>query len=151
MHRPLTQAGGQVAQQAGIPGRLAVEAETEAVGELVIGDWQPPPPQRAAPGPEPGPHRQSILRSQRSSAFLHLPPRRGDDARGWHRRRTPAGGVMANLSSVLARAAADHGERPVVRLDDMVLSYSQLQDAAGRMAGLLSSLGGTRSEEHTSE
>ena len=41
---------------------------------------------------------------------------------------------MANLSSVLAQAAADHGERPAVRLDDLVLSYSQLRDAAGRAA-----------------
>jgi long-chain acyl-CoA synthetase len=49
--------------------------------------------------------------------------------------------MMANLSSVLAQAAADHGGRPAVRLDDLVLSYSQLQDAAGRAAALLSSLG----------
>ena len=48
---------------------------------------------------------------------------------------------MANLSSVLAQAAADHGERPAVRLDNLVLSYSQLRDAAGRAASLLSSLG----------
>jgi len=48
---------------------------------------------------------------------------------------------MANLSSVLAQAAAKHGERPAVRLDDLVLSYSQLRDAAGRAAALLSSLG----------
>ena len=48
---------------------------------------------------------------------------------------------MANLSSVLANAAANHGDRPAVRLDDLVLSYSQLRDAAGRAAALLSSLG----------
>ena len=48
---------------------------------------------------------------------------------------------MANLTSVLARAAADHGERPAVRMDGLVLSYSQLQDAAGRVASLLSSAG----------
>ena len=48
---------------------------------------------------------------------------------------------MANLSSVLAQAAADHGERPAVRLDGLVLSYAQLRDAAGRAASLLSSLG----------
>jgi long-chain acyl-CoA synthetase len=53
----------------------------------------------------------------------------------------PLEGMMANLSSVLAQAAADHGERPAVRLDDLVLSYSQLRDAAGRAASLLSSLG----------
>ena len=50
---------------------------------------------------------------------------------------------MANLGSVLAQAAADHGERPAVRLDDLVLSYAQLRDAAGRAASLLSSLGVT--------
>src|SRR5271166_2927517 len=49
--------------------------------------------------------------------------------------------MMANLSSVLAQAAADHGGRPAVRLDGLVLSYSQLRDAAGRAASLLSSLG----------
>jgi long-chain acyl-CoA synthetase len=51
--------------------------------------------------------------------------------------------MMANLSPVLARAAADHGGRPAVRLDDLVLSYSQLQDAAARVASLLSALGVT--------
>jgi hypothetical protein len=30
--------------------------------------------------------------------------------------------MMANVSSVLAQAAAKHGERPAVRLDDLVLS-----------------------------
>ena len=54
----------------------------------------------------------------------------------------PLEGMMANLSSVLAQAAADHGERPAVRLDGLVLSDSQLRDAAGRAASLLSSLGG---------
>src|SRR5208337_1303438 len=49
--------------------------------------------------------------------------------------------MMANLSSVLAQAAADHGGRPAVRLDGLVLSYSQLRDAAGCAASLLSSLG----------
>jgi long-chain acyl-CoA synthetase len=48
---------------------------------------------------------------------------------------------MANLSSVLDKAAADHGERPAVRLDNLVLSYAELRDAAGRAASLLSSLG----------
>jgi long-chain acyl-CoA synthetase len=53
----------------------------------------------------------------------------------------PLEGMMANLSSVLAQAAADHGERPAVRLDGLVLSYSQLRDTAGRAASLLSSFG----------
>ena len=53
----------------------------------------------------------------------------------------PAASTMANLSSVLARTASDYGESPAVRLDDLVLTYSQLQDAADRAASLLSSLG----------
>ncbi len=48
---------------------------------------------------------------------------------------------MANLSSVLEQAAADHGERPAVRMDGLVLSYAELRDAAGRATALLSSLG----------
>ena len=50
-------------------------------------------------------------------------------------------GVMTNLNGVLQRAAADHGERPAVRMDGLVLSYAQLWDAAGRMTSLLSSVG----------
>ena len=50
---------------------------------------------------------------------------------------------MANLNSMLARAAADHGERPAVRLDDLVLTYTQLRDSARRAASLLTSLGVT--------
>jgi long-chain acyl-CoA synthetase len=48
---------------------------------------------------------------------------------------------MANLGSVLDQAAADHGERPAVRLDGLVLSYAELRDASGRVTSLLSSLG----------
>ena len=48
---------------------------------------------------------------------------------------------MANLGCMLDQAAADHGERPAVRLDGLVLSYAELRDAAGRVASLLSSLG----------
>ena len=48
---------------------------------------------------------------------------------------------MSDLNSLLSRAAADHGDRPAVRLDDLVLTYSQLHDAAGRVMALLTSLG----------
>ena len=50
-------------------------------------------------------------------------------------------GVMTNLNRVLERAAADHGERPAVRMDGLMLSYAELWDAAGRMTSLLSSAG----------
>ncbi len=48
---------------------------------------------------------------------------------------------MTNLSSVLEQAAADHGERPAVRLDGLVLTYAGLRDAVGRMTALLQALG----------
>ena len=48
---------------------------------------------------------------------------------------------MADLNSMFARTVADHGERPAVRLDGLVLSYAQLHDAAGRLTSLLKSLG----------
>jgi long-chain acyl-CoA synthetase len=48
---------------------------------------------------------------------------------------------MADLNSVFAEAAARYAERPAVRMDGLVLSYSQLRDAAYRMASLLSSTG----------
>ena len=50
-------------------------------------------------------------------------------------------GVMAHLSSVFEQAAASHAERAAVRMDDLVLSYSELRDAAGRVTSLLSSFG----------
>ncbi len=48
---------------------------------------------------------------------------------------------MADLNSMLARTVADHGERPAIRLDGLVLSYAQLHDAAGRLTSVLKSLG----------
>src|SRR5262249_38630852 len=48
---------------------------------------------------------------------------------------------MANLSSMLEQAAADHRERPAVRMDGLVLSFEELRDAAARVASLLSSFG----------
>src|ERR1700732_1715396 len=48
---------------------------------------------------------------------------------------------MANLSSMLEQAAADHAGRAAVRMDDLVLSYRELRDAAGRLTSLLSSFG----------
>ena len=48
---------------------------------------------------------------------------------------------MANLISALDRAAAGRAERPAVRMDNLVLDYSELREAAGRVTSLLSSLG----------
>ena len=48
---------------------------------------------------------------------------------------------MANLSCLLDRAAAGHGESPAVRMDGLVLSYAQLWDAVGRMTSMLAFLG----------
>jgi long-chain acyl-CoA synthetase len=48
---------------------------------------------------------------------------------------------MTNLSSLLEDAAAAQPGHPAIRLDDLVLSYAQLREAAGRMGALLASLG----------
>ena len=48
---------------------------------------------------------------------------------------------MTNLSSLLEDAAADHPDHPALRMDDFVLTYAQLREAAGRMSTLLASLG----------
>ena len=44
---------------------------------------------------------------------------------------------MTNLADNLTTTAAKHADRPAVRLDDTVLSYAELQDAARRVAALL--------------
>jgi long-chain acyl-CoA synthetase len=48
---------------------------------------------------------------------------------------------MTNISSLLERAAADHPDHPALRMDDLVLTYAQLREAAGRMSTLFASLG----------
>ncbi len=48
---------------------------------------------------------------------------------------------MDNLNSVFERTAAEHADRPAVRLDGLVLSYSELREAAGRATALLASAG----------
>src|ERR1039458_1263427 len=53
----------------------------------------------------------------------------------------PQESVMTNLTTVFRQAAVDHADSPAVRLDDLVLTYSELQDAADRVTSVLSSLG----------
>jgi long-chain acyl-CoA synthetase len=48
---------------------------------------------------------------------------------------------MTNLAQLLTNAASKHGDRPALRLDDNVLSYAALDEAASRVAGLLCARG----------
>jgi long-chain acyl-CoA synthetase len=48
---------------------------------------------------------------------------------------------MTNLSSLLDQAAADQPDRPALRMDDLVLTYAQWREAAGRMSTLLAAAG----------
>ncbi len=48
---------------------------------------------------------------------------------------------MTNLAHHLTTTAKEHGERPAVRLDDLVLSYDELLDGARRVTALLQSRG----------
>jgi long-chain acyl-CoA synthetase len=49
--------------------------------------------------------------------------------------------VMPNLAHLLRRSAAAHAERVAIKIDDRGLSYSQLDAAAARVAGLLRAKG----------
>ena len=48
---------------------------------------------------------------------------------------------MTNLAANLVQTAGDHGDRPAVRLDDHVLTYSDLHAAAAAVAGMLADRG----------
>src|SRR5947199_1701031 len=48
---------------------------------------------------------------------------------------------MTNFAEQLSTAAEDYPDHPAVKLDDYVLTYSQLDRAVGRAAGLLRSIG----------
>src|SRR5690242_19343775 len=48
---------------------------------------------------------------------------------------------LSNLGSFLQRSAASHPGHPAIRLDDFVLSYADLLEAAGRMSTLLAGAG----------
>jgi long-chain acyl-CoA synthetase len=49
--------------------------------------------------------------------------------------------VMTSITSLLERAAGGHPGHAALRMDDLVLSYAQLREAAGRMSALLASSG----------
>ena len=48
---------------------------------------------------------------------------------------------MTDLFSLLDRAAADSPDHTALRMDNLVLTYAQLREAAGRMSTLLASHG----------
>ena len=48
---------------------------------------------------------------------------------------------MTSISSLLEQAAAEHPEHTALRMDDLVLSYAQFREAAGRMGALLAFMG----------
>jgi len=48
---------------------------------------------------------------------------------------------VTNLADNLTQTAKRHGDRPAIKLDDLVLTYSELQDGARRVASLLKSKG----------
>ncbi len=49
--------------------------------------------------------------------------------------------VRTSLAQLLTDTVARHGERPALKLDDNVVTYEQLDEAASRVAGLLRSRG----------
>ena len=49
-------------------------------------------------------------------------------------RSVNAGG---NLASILTETAQGHGDRTALKLDEIELSYAQLEEASARVAGLV--------------
>jgi long-chain acyl-CoA synthetase len=45
--------------------------------------------------------------------------------------------MSSNLAGILTETAAEHGDRPALKLDDAVVTYSQLDDGSARVAALL--------------
>src|SRR4051794_1449819 len=48
---------------------------------------------------------------------------------------------MGSLANLLTKTAAQHGDRPALKLDDAVVPYAQLDEGAARVAGLLKDKG----------
>src|SRR5215212_10737990 len=48
---------------------------------------------------------------------------------------------MTNLARMLTDTAAEHGDRPAIKLDDVVLPYSALEGGTRHVAGLLRARG----------
>jgi long-chain acyl-CoA synthetase len=48
---------------------------------------------------------------------------------------------MTNVASMLTDSAAAHGDRPAIKLDDVVLPYAALDEASARVAGMLAAKG----------
>jgi long-chain acyl-CoA synthetase len=45
--------------------------------------------------------------------------------------------MSSNLAGILTETTAEHGDRPALKLDDTVVTYSQLDDGSARVAALL--------------
>jgi long-chain acyl-CoA synthetase len=48
---------------------------------------------------------------------------------------------MANLATVLTKTAADHPDKVAIRLDDLTVTYGQLDDGTARIAAMLAAKG----------
>ena len=60
----------------------------------------------------------------------------------------------SNLAEILTETAAEHGDRPALKLDDAVVTYAQLDDGSARVAALLRDKGvepGDRVGHHAAE
>jgi long-chain acyl-CoA synthetase len=49
--------------------------------------------------------------------------------------------MSGNLATILTNSAAEHGDRPAVKLDDVVFNYTLLNEASARVAAMLKAKG----------
>jgi len=45
--------------------------------------------------------------------------------------------MSSNLAGILTETAAEHGDRPALKLDDTVVTYAQLDDGSARVTAML--------------
>ncbi|HYO38498.1 MAG TPA: long-chain fatty acid--CoA ligase [Nocardioidaceae bacterium] len=119
----------------GRPGRLREHRWRLPVGPEDLGYW-PEHDQLWSVSEYPGARYVFAMpRSQFLPAVVSVTPRRVTSA-------TPGKcAAMTRLAQALQQTAEQHGDRPAIRLDDVVLTYDQLLDGARRVTTLLRSRG----------
>src|SRR6516165_10731483 len=74
--------------------------------------------------------------------FADAHDRNGTGARSGKTRRNDRSQQMSsNLAQLLTQTASEHGDRPALKLDDVVVTYQMLDEGAARVAGLLRARG----------
>ena len=121
--------GGQIVDEVAIPEGLAVFACGLGGddGRTLMACAAPDFHEEARNG---GP-RGGAAERRRSTSRTRASPRPDEST------RQKEGEMNENLADILIETTKRHGDRPVVRLDETVVTYAALEEASARVAGLL--------------